>query len=126
MIRAGAVLSARVVITFSCIMYGSAMTVQTGAANQAAFEILRQVWLVSMQVRGSCPQQPRRVGQVSCLGSSRGQGQCLQGQGCLPAAQHGVQGGLPPSDMGPPALCSWRCAPLLCLRPPPPNGLHHC
>ncbi len=31
-------------------MYGSALTVRTGAVNQSAFEILRQVWLVSMQV----------------------------------------------------------------------------
>ncbi|KAF8061355.1 DTX44 [Scenedesmus sp. PABB004] len=46
----GAVLAFRMVVTFGMIMFASAICVRAGAASQAAFEIIRQVWIISIQL----------------------------------------------------------------------------
>uniref|UniRef100_A0A383W375 Protein DETOXIFICATION n=1 Tax=Tetradesmus obliquus TaxID=3088 RepID=A0A383W375_TETOB len=44
----GAVLALRMVVTFGMVMFASAICVRAGAASQAAFEIIRQVWIISI------------------------------------------------------------------------------
>lgn len=46
----GLVLAFRMVVTFGVIMYASAMCVRLGAASQAAFEVIRQLWILSIQL----------------------------------------------------------------------------
>jgi hypothetical protein len=43
MMRAGVVLSARVLISFGMVMYASALCVRMGSTTQASFEVVRQV-----------------------------------------------------------------------------------
>jgi len=50
LLKEGAVLSGRIVITFGVIMSGSALCVRQGAAAQAAFEVVRQLWLLTIQL----------------------------------------------------------------------------
>jgi putative MATE family efflux protein len=50
LLKQGAVLSGRIVITFGVIMTGSALCVRQGAASQAAFEVIRQLWLLTIQL----------------------------------------------------------------------------
>lgn len=50
LLKQGAVLSGRIVITFGVIMSGSALCVRQGAAAQAAFEVIRQLWLLTIQL----------------------------------------------------------------------------
>ncbi len=43
MMRAGVVLSTRVLISFGMVMYASALCVRMGSTTQASFEVVRQV-----------------------------------------------------------------------------------
>lgn len=47
-------------------MFASAICVRAGAASQAAFEIIRQAWIISIQVRRGS-QEPRGWGLVCAV-----------------------------------------------------------
>lgn len=49
MLRAGWPLSLRNAISFGMVMYASLLCVRAGSAYQAAFEVIRQVWILTIQ-----------------------------------------------------------------------------
>ncbi|KAF5829359.1 hypothetical protein DUNSADRAFT_16193 [Dunaliella salina] len=49
LLRRGVVLTLRNVISFGMVMYASVLCVRAGSAYQASFEVVRQVWIVTIQ-----------------------------------------------------------------------------
>lgn len=49
MLRAGLLLSVRSVITFGMVLYASSMCVRLGSTTQAGFEVIRQIWICTIQ-----------------------------------------------------------------------------
>eukprot|EP00197_Chlamydomonas_leiostraca_P002935 CAMPEP_0202858174 /NCGR_PEP_ID=MMETSP1391-20130828/817_1 /ASSEMBLY_ACC=CAM_ASM_000867 /TAXON_ID=1034604 /ORGANISM="Chlamydomonas leiostraca, Strain SAG 11-49" /LENGTH=615 /DNA_ID=CAMNT_0049537061 /DNA_START=313 /DNA_END=2161 /DNA_ORIENTATION=+ len=49
LLRKGLVLAVRNIISFGMILYASALCVRAGSAYQASFEIVRQVWILTIQ-----------------------------------------------------------------------------
>eukprot|EP00879_Flechtneria_rotunda_P008430 GHRR01008831.1.p1 GENE.GHRR01008831.1~~GHRR01008831.1.p1 ORF type:complete len:403 (+),score=118.67 GHRR01008831.1:1447-2655(+) len=45
----GLVLALRMVVTYGMVLSSSTLCIRTGAASQAAFEIMRQVWIITSQ-----------------------------------------------------------------------------
>ncbi|GLC71691.1 hypothetical protein PLESTF_001149900 [Pleodorina starrii] len=48
-LKLGAVLGARNIISFGMVIYASALSIRLGSAYQASFEVIRQVWILSIQ-----------------------------------------------------------------------------
>ncbi|PNW83980.1 hypothetical protein CHLRE_04g213150v5 [Chlamydomonas reinhardtii] len=48
-LKLGAVLGARNVISFGMVLYASTMCIRLGSAYQASFEVIRQVWILTIQ-----------------------------------------------------------------------------
>ncbi|PNH09968.1 MATE efflux family protein 1 [Tetrabaena socialis] len=48
-LKLGAVLGTRNVISFGMVLYASALSIRMGSAHQASFEVIRQVWILTIQ-----------------------------------------------------------------------------